>query len=49
MIPIIGWFIIWPIGGIFLLIIWIIGMINAFSGKQEQIPIIGKFSEHLKF
>lgn len=44
-IPIIGWFLILPIGTIFLLIIWIVGMINAFHGKETALPIIGKWAE----
>jgi uncharacterized membrane protein len=50
LIPVIGWFVIWPIGGLILFVLWLLGMINAFSGKQEKIPIIGRFAdEHLKF
>jgi uncharacterized membrane protein len=44
-IPIIGW-IISLIGSIFLLILWIIGLINAITGKQKPVPVLGeKFLE----
>ncbi len=47
-IPFIGWFIIWPFGNIAMFILWIIGIINAITGKQKLIPIIGKFGEKIK-
>jgi uncharacterized membrane protein len=48
-IPIIGWYIINPIGGLVIFILWIIGVLNAASKKQKPIPIIGKYAELLKF
>lgn len=48
MIPIIGWFVIWPIGFILLLILWIIGIVNSLSGEKKPIPLIGKYAEKLK-
>ncbi|MFC1691189.1 DUF4870 domain-containing protein [Nanoarchaeota archaeon] len=43
-------FLILPIGAIILLVLWIIGMINAFTGKQQPLPIIGKYTEkYIKF
>lgn len=47
-IPIIGWFIIWPIGVIFVAICWIIGIIRAIIGDKKPLPIIGKYGERLK-
>ena len=38
-IPIIGW--LW---GIFLLIMWVITLINAFSGKIYKVPVIGNLA-----
>jgi uncharacterized membrane protein len=40
-IPILGWFIILPLGTIFLLVIMIIGIINAAKGKMKKLPAIG--------
>jgi len=40
-IPILGWFIILPIGTIVLLVLAIIGIINAAKGVQKPLPIIG--------
>ncbi|MFZ7133821.1 MAG: DUF4870 domain-containing protein [Eubacteriales bacterium] len=40
-IPLIGWFIILPIGGIIALVFGIMGIINAFNGKMKRLPLIG--------
>lgn len=47
-LPLIGWFLIAPIGGILLLILFIIGLINALGGKTQPLPVIGKMAEGLK-
>jgi len=44
-IPFIGWFIILPLGSLFILILWIIGIISAINGKEKELPIIGKYAE----
>jgi uncharacterized membrane protein len=48
-IPIIGWFIIGPIGSIVLFVCWIIGILNAASDKEQPVPIIGSLAEKFKF
>lgn len=40
-IPIIGWFIIVPLGGLFTFILFIMGIINAFNGETKKLPLIG--------
>ncbi len=40
-IPIIGW-ILMPIFGILVLILFIIGLINGLNGKAKELPVIGK-------
>lgn len=42
-IPIIGWFLVLPIGSLAVLVLWLIGIINALSGKSKELPIIGKY------
>lgn len=42
-IPIIGWFIILPIGCIVLLVLAIMGIINGAKGEMKKLPIIGGF------
>ena len=42
-IPIIGWLIILPIGGIFCLVLLIMGVINAINGETKKLPLIGQF------
>lgn len=41
-IPIIGTFILGPIGGILILILAIMGIIAANNGEQKELPVIGK-------
>lgn len=48
-IPFIGWFIILPLGGLFILVLWIIGLINAGSGKENALPLIGQFADKFDF
>ena len=33
-------------GGIFLLILWIMGMVYAFQGEMKPLPLIGKWAEN---
>ena len=41
-IPILGWFIILPIGSVIVAVLGIIGIINAWKGTAKDLPIIGK-------
>ena len=41
-IPILGWFIILPIGCVIVAVLGIIGIINAWKGTAKDLPIIGK-------
>jgi uncharacterized membrane protein len=43
-IPFVGW-----AAGILLFILWLIGVINAASGKEEHVPVIGKLGDSFKF
>lgn len=42
-IPIIGWFIILPLGSIFLIVVAIMGIIHASKGEMKELPVIGGF------
>jgi len=42
-IPVVGWIIV-PLWDLFLFVIWIICLINAFSGKIFKIPVIGNIA-----
>jgi len=46
-IPFLGMFIRWILG-IVLLVLWIIGMINALMGRHMPLPLIGGFGEKIK-
>ncbi len=48
-IPFVGWFIIAPIGGLIVFVLWLIGIINAIQKKQAPVPLIGHFGEKLNF
>ncbi|MFD2044831.1 DUF4870 domain-containing protein [Ornithinibacillus salinisoli] len=43
-IPVIGWFLILPVGSVLWLIWAIIGIINAANGKEKPLPWIGNMS-----
>lgn len=40
-IPILGW-LISILGSVFLLILWIMGLISALNGKEKPVPVLGK-------
>lgn len=42
-IPFLGWFVIIPLGTIFLIIVAIMGIINASKGEMKELPVIGSF------
>ncbi len=42
-IPVLGWFIILPLGMIASLVLAIIGVINASKGEMKELPLIGGF------
>jgi len=48
LVPIIGW-IIYLLGWLFLFILTVIGIINALQGKEQPLPLIGKYAEKLNF
>ena len=31
-----------------LIVIWVVGILNAMNGKEEKLPIIGKYADNLK-
>lgn len=46
-VPIIGWLITGALW-IFMLVLWIIGMIYSLSGEEKDIPIIGELAKKIK-
>lgn len=48
MIPILGWFIILPLGWVLIVILSILGIINALQGKKTELPFIGKYAKQIK-
>jgi uncharacterized membrane protein len=43
-IPVIGWFIILPLGWLFVLVCVVMGIINAAGGQMKALPLIGGFT-----
>ncbi len=43
-IPFIGW-IIYLVGSIFVVFLWVMGLIYSLSGEEKEIPIIGEFAK----
>ena len=41
-IPILGWFIILPLGTIFLIVLVVMGIINVINDKKKSLPLIGR-------
>ena len=46
-IPFLGWFLIIPFGSLLVMILWVMGILNAINGEQKQVPLIGKYAEQL--
>ncbi len=46
-IPIIGWFILRPIGGLLALILAIIGMVKSLQGEYWKMPVFGDMAEKI--
>ena len=47
-IPFFGGYLFWVVN-LGLIVVWLIGILNALNGKEEPLPIIGKYAEMLKF
>jgi uncharacterized membrane protein len=46
-VPVLGWLIITPLGWIAILILTVIGFVNALSGKKWEMPILGKWAKKI--
>ncbi len=44
LIPIFGWFLILPLGNIFVFVLVIMGILTALRGEKKELPFIGGFS-----
>ena len=42
-IPFLGWFLIVPIGSLLVLVLFVLGLINALNGQKKPLPVIGQF------
>lgn len=48
-IPFIGWFLVSWIGGLILIVLFLIGVINALQGQCKELPVIGSWFKNVKF
>ena len=46
-IPVLGQ-IVWALGSIALVILIIVGMVNALQGKMWEMPVLGKYAKQIK-
>jgi uncharacterized membrane protein len=46
-IPVLGWLIILPFGSLLVMVLWVMGIINAVNGEKKELPIIGKYADQL--
>src|SRR5690554_4964394 len=46
MIPVLGWLLILPLN-LFLLVLLIIGVLNAVNGKKQELPVIGQYASKI--
>jgi len=47
-IPVVGWFVIGPIGGLLLFIRAVIGMVKSLSGEYWKMPLLGGLAEKIE-
>ena len=40
-LPVVGWFLILPVGWIFVIVLAIMGVLNASRGEMKPLPVIG--------
>lgn len=43
-IPVLGWFVILPLGYLAVLVLAILGIVNSAKGEMKELPVIGKIS-----
>jgi len=41
-IPVLGWFLM-PLFGLFIFVLFVMGLINGFNGRAKRLPVFGKF------
>jgi uncharacterized membrane protein len=44
MIPVLGWFLILPIGNLLILVFFVMGLLNAANGQMKPLPLIGNYT-----
>jgi len=44
----VGWFLA-PLIGIFILVLFILGLVNSLNGKKKELPLIGQFAKYFTF
>ena len=42
-VPLLGWFLILPVGTIMVLVFLVMGILNAINGEMKPLPLIGKY------
>ena len=48
MIPFFGWLIIFPLGWLLIIVLSLLGIVNALQGKKWEMPFLGKYAKQIK-
>lgn len=48
-VPVLGWFVLAPLGSILVFIISVVGFVKALQGEFWEIPVIGKYRKQVNF
>jgi len=49
MIPVLGWFIIWPLGSLLSIILSVVCLVKTLQGEFWEIPVIGQYRKMVNF
>ncbi len=49
MVPILGWFIVWPLGSLLTIILSVICLVKALQGEFWEVPVIGQYRKSVNF
>jgi uncharacterized membrane protein len=48
-VPVLGWSLISPLGGLFTLVLFVMGIMHAINGEEKELPLVGQFAKNFKF
>jgi uncharacterized membrane protein len=48
-LPVIGWLLILPVGWVIVVVLSVLGIINALRGEMWEMPYLGKYAKKINF